>query len=127
MARRYIGKGVIALTGVQFPLTTFSAAGTLNAYGINQIVGSTGVPNYTLPAPVAGRQVFITAGLCASGKTCTVKPASTDQYFASSGTTKLNLRKLTFNGANDTVTLLGLSTRRWLIISNVGSVAIATT
>jgi hypothetical protein len=85
------------------------------------------VPNYALPAPVRGRRVTITAGLCASGKTATVIPSSAGIYFASSGTTVSNLRKLTFNGANDTVTLVGLSTVRWLITSNVGSVAVATT
>ena len=127
MARRYIGKGVQFQTGLQEALTTFASSGTLNAYGINQIVGSTGVPSYNLPDPVRGRMVTITAGLCASGKTAIVIPGTTSVYFASSGTTVANLRKLTFNGANDTVTLRGLSSVRWLITSNVGSVAIATT
>jgi hypothetical protein len=127
MARRYIGRGVHAVTGVRELLTTFSAAGTLKAYGVNQIVGSTAVPNYSLPAPSRGQWVTITAGLCASGKTATVRPSSLGIYFASSGTTVTNLRKLTFNGANDTVTLLGLSSVRWLITSNVGSVAVAAT
>lgn len=127
MARRYIGRGVISMTGRQEPMTTFSAAGTLNAYGINQVVGTSNVPNYTIPRPVRGRFVTITAGLCASGKTCTVKTSAVGIYFASSGTTVTTLRKLTFNGANDTVTLLGMSSVRWLITSNVGSVAIATT
>jgi len=115
------------MTGLREALTTFAAAGTLNAYGINQIVGSTAVPNYSLPAPSRGQRVTITAGLCASGKTATVRPTSAGIYFASSGTTVTNLRKLTFNGANDSVSLLGLSSVRWLIVANTGSVAIATT
>lgn len=126
MARRYIGKGVHQMTGKQESLSTFAATGTLNAYGINQIIGHATPINYTLPAPARGRQVVIACGFATSSATCTVIPAS-GVYFASSGTTVSNLRKLTFNGANDTVTLVGLSTVRWLITSNVGSVAVATT
>lgn len=115
------GNQTETLTAVAGTTTATRAGGAaITNTGITTISSTSGVKNYTLAAPVAGihKTVVCTAGsstntsvvLCAAGVTL-------------DGTNT----KATFNAASDFLDLVGLSATRWLVKTNGGSVALATT
>lgn len=103
-------------------IETASTATNLKSYGITQLA-STAAKSYTLDAPYAGayKEIVMTAGTTTIN---TVVCGSTVNGISVGGSS--TTRKLQFNGINDAVILKGISTTKWLITSNVGSVAVAT-
>jgi len=99
---------------------TASTAANISNIGITQLA-TTAATTFTLDAPAQGCEceLIMTAGTTTIN---TVASGSTSISF--DGTTGT---QLTFNGINETVALKGLSTTRWAITSNVGSVGVAST
>lgn len=101
----------------------FAATGTttqkLPNNGIVTIVATSGAKTFTLRAPVAGCEVLIWS-ISSSTATLTVNAPSTGVAFNKTGH-----NKLTFDAGDEAVLLRGLSTTRWAIVSNLGSVGTA--
>lgn len=88
--------------------------------GITTIGSTGGAMNYVLADPTAAgdkKMIICTAG--STDNTCVVTTASTACTF--DGTN----RTLTMNAADDSVELIALSTTRWFINVNNGSVALS--
>jgi hypothetical protein len=74
---------------------------------------------YTIDDPIAGLEVtLVQDNTTTTGFTVTAN--TTGVGFNQAGD-----NVLTFNGADDAVVLRGLSTTKWRIVSNVGSVAVS--
>jgi hypothetical protein len=105
--------------------TSSTGAVAVSAVGIHYIssTGSTGSSaTFTLAAPAAaGIQKTIIASNAAAGKTAIVTCA---------GSGSINYTKtyhnLTFNAKDEAVVLQSISTTKWIVSSNVGSVALTT-
>jgi len=88
--------------------------------GITTVASASGAKNYVLADPTAAgdrKMIICTAGSTAN--TCVVKTGSTTCTFDGSH------RTATFNGAGDSLELVALSTTRWFINVNNGSVALS--
>ena len=88
--------------------------------GITTISSTSGAKNYVLANPTAAgdrKMIICTAG--STTNTSTVTTGSTACTF--DGTN----RKATFNGAGDSLELVALSTTRWFINVNNGSVVLS--
>lgn len=88
--------------------------------GITTISSTAGAKNYVLADPAAAgdrKMIICTAG--STVNTCVVKTGSTSCTF--DGTTKT----ATFKAAGDSLELVALSTTRWFINVNNGSVALS--
>lgn len=103
----------------QYQTAATATTGTnLSAHGIINIT-TTAAKTFRLEAPRQGAQVHIIS----SGGSTLVKTISLlSGNFDGSG----SKTKLLFNGINDAVTIVGISTARYIITSNVGSVATST-
>ena len=104
---------------VKFPVTVLGVADvatSIPGVGFATIVASTTAPNYTLSAPVAGAMVAIRCESNTSSGTATV--TSTAAFDAAGSKNRLKV-----NAADDALILLGVSATKWMIASNVGSVA----
>ena len=100
----------IAGTGVT--TVTYSAAGAIG--DADTVVTITGARAMTLAQPEPGRLLIIRQGDAnTSTVTCTV------------GTFNKTNAIATFNAANETLVLLGVSSERWLILANIGAVALS--
>jgi hypothetical protein len=110
--------GAATLTGgYSVPLTAAASTGTaISNFGVTTIT-STAAATYGLTAPTAGvvKHIIQTSS---STETTTVNGGAGVTF---DGTND----DLTFNAANEAVTLVGLSTVRWGVFSNVGSVGIS--
>ncbi len=112
------GTKSITTQGVLIKSASYSSSGALNIGGFAAMDSSGGALAMTLAAPTeagihqiislvtAGNDAVVTLG---SGVTC-------------DGTNNT----LTFNAAAETLILISISTTRWAIIQNVGSVALST-
>jgi hypothetical protein len=101
------------------PVTVLGVADvatSIPASGFATIVASTTAPNYTLSAPVAGAVCYLRVESNTPSGTATV---TTTAAFDAAG----SKNKLKVNAADDAVTLVGVSSTGWAIVSNVGSVA----
>lgn len=88
--------------------------------GITTVSSTSGAKNYVLADPTAAgdrKLIICTAG--STDNTCVVKTGSTGCTFDGSHSTA------TFNGANDSLELVALSTTRWFINVNNGSVVLS--
>lgn len=88
--------------------------------GITTISSTAGAKNYVLADPTAAgdrKMIICTAGT--ADNTCVVKTGSTACTFDGSH------RTATFNAAGDSLELVALSTTRWFINVNNGSVALS--
>lgn len=96
---------------------TASTAANVSNIGMT-LLASTAAKTYTMDIPSIGcqKQVICTAS---STTVQTLSSGSTGITFDGSADT------LTFNGINESVILQGVSTTRWAILSNTGSVGIA--
>ncbi len=101
------------------PVTTGSTAATMSNSGITKIT-STATKTYNLADPVAGVQKEI---ICISTGTATktVKCSTA----GNNATFDATHHTLTFAAVNTAVILIGLSSTRWAVMSNVNSVGIA--
>lgn len=99
-----------------------STAVNAKAYGITSLV-STAAKTVVLDAPFKGayKEIVMTAGTTTIN---TVTIGSTVNGISVGGSA--TARKLTFNAINDAVILRGISTTKWLVVANAGSVGIAT-
>lgn len=96
-------------------LQSVSSGQALGVHNVS-VLTATGSTSYTLPAAAAGyyKAIFKSAN---STAILTVDTNSTNETFDGSSATKL-----TFNGKDQKVEMVGLSTARWLIISSTASV-----
>jgi len=117
-------KGMQVGMGLTTQLDTQAAAVTAVAYtssgaikeADNVITVATNEAAYTIAKPRIGRILVITeSGAAADGITVTLTEGTFD------GTNN----QATFNAANETLVLLGISDKRFLILKNIGSVALA--
>lgn len=96
---------------------TASTASTIPATGFSDLT-STGAVNYALAAPFKGakKTLFKSAS---STAIITVSTTAAGATFDGSSDAAA------FNGAGDCLQLVGLSTTRWAVVSNTGSVSIS--
>ncbi len=88
--------------------------------GITTVSSTSGAKNYVLADPAAAgdrKMIICTAG--STDNTCVVKTGSTACTFDGSH------RTATFNAAGDSLELVALSTTRWFINVNNGSVVLS--
>lgn len=99
-----------------------STSANIRAYGTTSLT-STAAKSYTLDAPYKGarKEIVMTA---ATTTINTVVCGSTSNGISVGGSS--TTRKLQFNTINDSVILRGISTTKWLVVSNTGSVTVAT-
>lgn len=102
-------------------LTTGTA---LTNSGVSHLTG-TSDNNYSLALPVAGCIKVICSGN--STKAFEVTCATKSYFQHSGGGSTSGSRKLTMNGSNEGVVLVGLSTVRWFVASNMNSVTVGGT
>ena len=93
-------------------------ATNITNYGITSIVASTTAPTYTLAAPVVGVVKHIYVESNTSSGTAKINSSTTDVSFGSSGANQLQV-----DATHDAVILAGITTTKWRVTSNVGSVA----
>ena len=98
-----------------------STATNVRHFGITSLT-STAAKTFTIDAPVPGckKTITMTAGTTTIN---TVTFGSTVNGISVGGSS--TTRKLQFNAINDSVTLEGITTTKWLVTSNTGSVVIA--
>ena len=109
----------IALSVVDFEnaVTTATTSGNLPNFGTVIVPAASTAAAYTIDDPIAGLEVtLVQDNTTTTGFTVTAN--TTGVGFNQAGD-----NVLTFNGADDAVVLRGLSTTKWRIVSNVGSVA----
>lgn len=95
---------------------TASSSANIKNYGVSQLNDSSAAA-FTLDAPFAGvEKSLIQTTTSTHGQTVTTNSTGVTLDVAGS-------RTLTFNGADDSVILKGLTATRWGIVSNIGSVA----
>lgn len=100
-------------------VTDGSTSTAIEAFGVTTIGSTTAAKGYDLAAPVPGVRKVISATAGSTGTLSTVTCAS--------GTTLDGTNTIaTFNAAGDVLTLFGLTTTRWTVSGNVGSVALST-
>jgi hypothetical protein len=98
---------------------TASTGSTLPGYG-EILISSTAAQAYALPAPVIGAELTI---LKTSSSTAVQTVSST--LGGTAATIGLTGVTLTFSAADQSVILRGVSSTKWQIASNVGSVAVS--
>jgi len=96
-----------------------ASTGTTLGYG-NNIISSTAAQAYALPAPFAGAMLSITK---TSSSTAVQTASST--LGGAADTIGLSGVTLTFSASDQSVILEGISSSKWQIVSNVGSVAVS--
>jgi len=120
-------KGGLAISSgaFKFAVANVPTTGTLPNHGFSRLTATTASKNYILAAPAAGALKVIGGGstlavtvTCAAG---TYFQGSTHSDAAPSTAVDV----ATFNSGADCLTLMGCSTVRWMVISNVGTVSLA--
>lgn len=107
------------LKGERDNVTTGSTSANIENFGVTQIGSTSAAKAYTLDAPVEGVRKVLSAVAGSTGTLATVTCAS--------GTTLDGTNTIaTFNASGDVLTLFGLSSTRWTVAGNVGSVALST-
>lgn len=112
---------VAAVPGGGGLVTSADSDVTLPDHGV-VTMPTTAASAQTLPDPSVGAELTIIKGGSTTTIT-TVIPSTTTVFIGATGSN----RKLSFDAAEEAVILKGLSSTRWGIASNVGSVAVATT
>jgi len=100
---------------------TASTATNVKHFGLTDL-DSTAAKSFTIDAPVPAceKTIIMTAGTTTIN---TVVFGSTVNGISVGGSS--TTRKLQFNAINDSVMLRGITTTKWLVTSNTGSVVIA--
>lgn len=106
-----IGDGI---AGTAVTSVTYSAAGAIK--DADTVIGITGARALTLAQPEPGRLLTITQ-----------EDANTSTVTCTVGTFDKTNDIATLNAVNETLILLGISATRWLILRNIGSVALSST
>lgn len=97
-------------------ITAGSTAANISASGITTL-GSTDAASYTLSAPVAGNEKKLV---------CTAATTTIQTVTLESGTFDGTNNVASFDGDGEALHLQAVSTARWAILSNYGSVALST-
>ena len=99
--------------GAAVSSVTYNAAGAIA--DADTVIGITGARALTLAQPEPGRLLIITQ-----------EDANTSTVVCTVGTFDGTNDTATFDAANETLILLGIDANRWLILRNIGSVALST-
>jgi len=96
---------------------TASTATNIKHFGVTELT-STAAKSFTIDAPVPAckKTITMTAGTTTIN---TVVFGSTVNGIQVGGTS--TNRKITFNGVDDSVTLRGITTTKWIVTSNTGA------
>lgn len=98
---------------------TASTGSTLSAYGLS-IISSTAAQAYQLPAPIPGvRKTLVKTSSSTAVQTVSSTLGGTAATFGLSGVL------LTFSAADQSIILEGVTTTKWQIVSNVGTVTVS--
>jgi hypothetical protein len=106
------------LFGVKFASSTYTAAGAIAATDNLALINVSTAVALTIAAPAAGRFLVIAQ---ISTPTCATTVTLTAGTFRAAGA-----NKATFNAAEEALILYGISATQFLIVANVGAVALAT-
>lgn len=106
----------ITVTTGKVSVTDASTAANLSNSGITTLSSTATSAAYTMAAPAAGIKKVITQTGPSTAITVTLASGTFD------GTNQI----ATFNASKDTIELVGLSTSRMAVVSNIGSVAFST-
>jgi lipopolysaccharide export system protein LptA len=108
--------GSMEAKGLKVTPATYAATGAIDVTkGMAILNGGTNAVAMTIAAPVQGQFLVITSG-----------NALTNTVTMTAGTFDGTNDKATFDAANETLVLFGLSATRWAIVENIGSVGLAT-
>jgi hypothetical protein len=115
-------KQVLGVAAQDAPVTTATTASNISNSGLTLITATAAV-NYTLDAPVAGRQKILTCqSTSANTVTCTTATAVTIES---------SMHKITFGSTDvnncQSITLRGASALRWEVIALTGTTVATTT
>jgi hypothetical protein len=123
-----VSKGGVTISsgGLDDALQALTTTGTAVNFGITTLASSSGTVTGSLAAPAAGVFKSIACIQGAAAQTWAITCAAGTSFY-SSASTAATLRKATFNAANEALFLVGLSTTKWMILANTGSVSIGTT
>lgn len=105
------------------PVTAASTAANLTNYGITTI-SSTAAKAYTIDAPSTGnpaKYIIVTGGTTTDAKTVRISTANGAATFDGTNNTA------TFISTNNALSFVGISTARYGIFGNIGSVALSNT
>lgn len=106
------------------PLTVATTASTMVNYGTALLTSTVALKTYTLALPTKGVTKTLICTNATTGLVARVGLGAASVYSsAGSGTTKDTLR---FTRADQSITLLGLSSSRWAMLGGQGSVTVAT-
>lgn len=107
------------IDGLQINTETASTAAAL-AVGLTSIISSTAAQAYATPAPVAGLlKAIVKTSSSTAVQTVSATLGGSTSTFGLTGVT------LTFSAADQAVILFGVSSNKWEIVSNVGSVTVS--
>lgn len=111
----------LAKAATQNDVTVISANGAVPTSGIASVVGGTGIAGLTLAAPTPGCRCTINIASITSGTVVvTCATGVTLGVVLGAITTKA-----TFDAAADQLVLIYGAANKWLIVSNVGTVALS--
>jgi hypothetical protein len=124
--------GLLTLSGgLRYGVEAGTTSANLVGYGVSTLTTSTGPKNYTLSGPTGAGVLKILAciddGSSESAVVFLAGTTASGASFYTSGSTSNDTRKATFNAGNEALTLLSLSTTKWMVVSNTNAVALATT
>jgi len=118
-----VSKGGLTVSSGAFKLpfvASLTTVAELTNQGVTHLTG-TSANNYTLGLPVQGAiKTIVTNSATALTVTCKTR----SHFVTGAGGSTSTGVKLTFNGSNEGVLLVGLSTVKWFIMSNMNSVGI---
>lgn len=111
------GTKAITTQCVKIKASNYSTSGALNVGGLSTLNSSGGVLTMTLAAP-SEAGIECTISLVTAGNNATVTCAA---GVTVDGTNN----RMTFSTASQTIILRSISTTRWVIVQNIGSVALS--
>ena len=123
MARRYLGRGGLALadgsiqTGPIQDLATTSTATTINPYGVTRI-GSTAAKSFRIGTPINGMHKWL---FCDQSTTVVIKIIASTGGTIDFLTTAGGKEVLQFNNDGESAHLIGSGTTSWMVISHIGA------
>ena len=109
----------------QAPVNIASTGVTIPNYGQTVVKSTVALRTYVLQAPVPGVEKVLVCTLCTTAQIAKVTFGSAVSVFAAVGQGS-TLHSVKFNHPNQTVTLMGLSTTRWLVTGSNNSPTFST-
>lgn len=109
----------------QAPVTVASTGTTIPNYGQTIVKSTVSLRTYLLQNPVAGVEKVLACTQCTTSLLAKVSFGSAVSVFANVGQGS-TIHSVKFNHPNQTISLLGLSTTRWLITGTNNSPTLST-